>query len=173
MTSTHLPSTSIHSSSILRTTITTHHHHSSLKYKQRLRHIVSKVSPISIPFLELPANAVEDMVVNDTQIIDTAATAAAVLDSNDPVISVLFTAAVVALSIVTVGVAYLSLATWNDSRQESEDRLRSGGGRSGARKDSFLTKDTPKDDGDDVSSVSFRKKSPQTPSTNKGFGSKK
>lgn len=61
--------------------------------------------------------------------------AVAANDQTDLVFTVLFTIAVCALTVVTVGVAYLSFISWNDSRLESEDRsrfdangLRSSGG---------------------------------------------
>jgi hypothetical protein len=44
--------------------------------------------------------------------------------ADDPVISTLFSVAIVALSVITLGVAYLSFTSWNDSRLEKEDKER-------------------------------------------------
>lgn len=49
---------------------------------------------------------------------------------DDPVIGVMFTLAVIALSVLTLGVGYLSLSSFLDSRQEEEDRKKSGFGPS-------------------------------------------
>ncbi len=54
----------------------------------------------------------------------TAAVEASVPAPDDPVISVMFTLAVVALSVLTIGVAYLSISSFLDQRQEEEVRLR-------------------------------------------------
>jgi len=42
----------------------------------------------------------------------------------DPVVTAAFSLATLALGAVTLGVAYLSLASWNDSRLEAEERKR-------------------------------------------------
>ena len=52
------------------------------------------------------------------------AAAASVPAPDDPVISVMFTLAVVALSVLTIGVAYLSISSFLDQRQEEEVRRR-------------------------------------------------
>jgi hypothetical protein len=49
---------------------------------------------------------------------------------DDPVISAMFTLAVVALSVLTLGVAYLSISSFLDQRQEEEDRKKAGYGPS-------------------------------------------
>ena len=49
---------------------------------------------------------------------------------DDPIVSVMFTLAVVALSVLTLGVAYLSISSFLDQRQEEEDRKRAGSGPS-------------------------------------------
>ena len=49
---------------------------------------------------------------------------------DDPVVSVLFTLAVVALSVLTLGVAYLGITSFLDQRQEEEDRKKAGYGPS-------------------------------------------
>lgn len=46
------------------------------------------------------------------------------LAPDDPAVTALFTLATVALTVVTLGVGYLSLMSWLDSRQESEDRVK-------------------------------------------------
>lgn len=46
------------------------------------------------------------------------------LSPDDPVVTALFTLATVALSVVTLGVGYLSILSWLDSRQESQDRVK-------------------------------------------------
>ena len=48
--------------------------------------------------------------------------AASVPAPDDPVVSVMFTLAVVALSVLTLGVAYLSISSFLDQRQEEEVR---------------------------------------------------
>jgi hypothetical protein len=53
-----------------------------------------------------------------------AAVGASVPAPDDPVISVMFTLAVVALSVLTIGVAYLSISSFLDQRQEEEVRVR-------------------------------------------------
>ncbi|KAL4437311.1 hypothetical protein ABPG75_004450 [Micractinium tetrahymenae] len=53
-----------------------------------------------------------------------AAQAAAESDPTNLVFTALFTIAVAALSVVTLGVAYLSFTSWNDSRMEAADRAR-------------------------------------------------
>jgi hypothetical protein len=46
------------------------------------------------------------------------------IQADDPVIGTLFSVAIVALSVITLGVAYLSFTSWNDSRLEKEDKDR-------------------------------------------------
>ena len=60
------------------------------------------------------------------------------LAPDDPVVTALFTLATVALSVVTLGVGYLSISSWLDSRQESQDRVK--------RKSSFSSNMESKDD---------------------------
>jgi hypothetical protein len=60
------------------------------------------------------------------------------LAPDDPVVTALFTLATVALSVVTLGVGYLSISSWLDSRQESQDRVKV--------KSSFSTNTASKDD---------------------------
>ena len=47
-----------------------------------------------------------------------------IYDVNDPVVTAVFTLATVALSVVTVGVAYLSITGWIDSRNEEAEKKR-------------------------------------------------
>ena len=58
-----------------------------------------------------------------------AAVPASIPAQDDPVVSVLFTLAVVALSVLTLGVAYLGITSFLDQRQE-EDRKKAGYGPS-------------------------------------------
>ena len=60
------------------------------------------------------------------------------LAPDDPVVTALFTLATVALSVVTLGVGYLSILSWLDSRQESQDRVKG--------KSSFSSNTASKDD---------------------------
>lgn len=90
---------------------------------------------------------------------------------DDPVIGVMFTLAVVALSVLTLGVGYLSISSWLDSRQEEEDRKKSGFGPSrGAVSDSgaFDTSAFAADNGSKAKRAK-KKKSPKKKS-DKGFG---
>lgn len=57
---------------------------------------------------------------------DAAALAPSAPAPDDPLISIMFSLAIVALSVLTLGVGYLSLTSWLDSRQEEEDRRKSG-----------------------------------------------
>lgn len=57
---------------------------------------------------------------------DAAAMAPSAPAPDDPLISIMFSLAVVALTVLTLGVGYLSLTSWLDSRQEEEDRRKSG-----------------------------------------------
>lgn len=87
---------------------------------------------------------------------------------DDPVIGVMFTLAVVSLSIVTLGVAYLSITSWLDSRQEEEDRRKSGFGPSGgASSDAGFNTSAFADNANNKRSK--KKKSPKKKSE-KGFG---
>ncbi|KAI3424818.1 hypothetical protein D9Q98_008204 [Chlorella vulgaris] len=53
-------------------------------------------------------------------------------DPNELIFTALFTIAIAALTVVTLGVAYLSFTSWNDSRMEAEDRKRIDSLRPGA-----------------------------------------
>ncbi|PSC73689.1 hypothetical protein C2E20_3040 [Micractinium conductrix] len=90
---------------------------------------------------------------------------AAASDPTDVVFTGLFTIAVAALSVVTLGVAYLSFSSWNDSRLEAADRARfdsSGYGR-------FKNPDgTPKSSG----TAKAAAKSSKEEEPFKGFGKK-
>ena len=91
---------------------------------------------------------------------------------DDPIIGVMFTLAVVALSVLTLGVGYLSISSWLDSRQEEEDRKKSGFGPSrGASSDSgnFNTSAFTADNGSKGAKRGKKKKSPKKKS-DKGFG---
>jgi hypothetical protein len=68
-----------------------------------------------------PSQAVEDAGAATAAV---EAAAASVPAPDDPVISVMFTLAVVALSVLTIGVAYLSISSFLDQRQEEEVRRR-------------------------------------------------
>jgi len=64
---------------------------------------------------------------NDAVLSAAAASADAaqpIYDVNDPVVTAVFTLATVALSVVTVGVAYLSITGWIDSRNEEAEKKR-------------------------------------------------
>ena len=64
---------------------------------------------------------------SDTVLSAAAASAdatAPIYDINDPVVTAVFTLATIALSILTLGVAYLSLTGWIDSRNEEAERKR-------------------------------------------------
>ena len=64
---------------------------------------------------------------NDTVLSAAAASADAtqpIYDVNDPVITAVFSLATVALSVLTLGVAYLSITGWIDSRNEEAERKR-------------------------------------------------
>lgn len=64
---------------------------------------------------------------NDTVLSAAAASAdaaAPIYDINDPVVTAVFTLATAALSVLTLGVAYLSLTGWIDSRNEEAERKR-------------------------------------------------
>ncbi|MEW5309418.1 MAG: hypothetical protein WDW38_001307 [Sanguina aurantia] len=84
--------------------------------------------------------------------------------TNDLLISIAFTLVVAALSVVTLGVAYLSFSTWNDGRLESEDVQ--------AAKSSIKFPNaaaTSKKESDDEL-VSLRRSSKIKKDKNKGFG---
>ncbi|GAB4821418.1 hypothetical protein N2152v2_008464 [Parachlorella kessleri] len=84
-------------------------------------------------------------------------------DPGNVVISILFTTAIAALTVLTLGVAYLSFTSWNDSRLEAEDRKKAGGlspVASGSRQPGS-------------GSSKKAKKSPQEAADFKGFGPKK
>jgi hypothetical protein len=87
---------------------------------------------------------------------------------DDPVISILFTLAVVALSVLTLGVGYLSLTSFLDARQEEEDRRKSGFGPSQSAKSQSSGADF-----DTSAFQSTKKKSskPKKSKNGKGFGS--
>ena len=64
---------------------------------------------------------------NDTVLSAAAASADAsqpIYDINDPVVTAVFTLATVALTVLTLGVAYLSLTGWIDSRNEEAEKKR-------------------------------------------------
>lgn len=64
---------------------------------------------------------------NDTVLSAAAASADAaqpIYDVNDPVVTAAFSLATVALTILTLGVAYLSITGWIDSRNEEAERKR-------------------------------------------------
>ena len=64
---------------------------------------------------------------NDTVLSTAAASADAaqpIYDVNDPVVTAVFSLATVALSVLTLGVAYLSITGWIDSRNEEAERKR-------------------------------------------------
>lgn len=84
----------------------------------------------------------------------------------DPVIGVLFTLAVAALSVITLGVAYLSLVTFLDGQKEEEDRKSI---------DAPRRSPTPYGSGSAKPSAAAAsgKKDPQAASTPKGFGTPK
>ncbi|KAL4537160.1 hypothetical protein Ndes2526B_g04928 [Nannochloris sp. 'desiccata'] len=86
---------------------------------------------------------------------------------DDPVITVMFSLAVVALSVVTLGVAYLSLSSWNDSRQENEDRLRTSGKRPGSKKATAVKTAGSSSEDDEP-----KRKKAGAAATPKGFGRK-
>jgi hypothetical protein len=68
--------------------------------------------------------------------VATASTAAASAPApDDPVVGAMFTLAVVALSVLTLGVAYLSISSFLDQRQEEEDRKKAGFGPSKAARE--------------------------------------
>lgn len=101
--------------------------------------------------------------VGSTALDATSSAATAVASSgvptpDDPVVSVLFVVATIALSVVTLGVAYLSFDSWQSSRQESQDRLRS---------DRVVTSD-----GSMKKDKTAAKKGSPAPATSKGFGGK-
>lgn len=77
------------------------------------------------------------------------------------VISILFTTAIAALTVVTLGVGYLSYTSWMDSRTEAEDRKKAGGLSPIASGMSA---------GDQARKA---KKQPQEAASAKGFGKKK
>lgn len=87
--------------------------------------------------------------------------------ADDPVITVMFTLAIVALSVVTLGVAYLSLASWNDSRLENEDRLKASGKRPGAKKAAAIKSAGSSSEDDEP-----KRKNAGAAATAKGFGKK-
>lgn len=65
--------------------------------------------------------------LDDTVLSAAAASADAakpIYDIDDPVITAVFSVAIVALSVLTLGVAYLSLTSWIDSRNEEAERKR-------------------------------------------------
>ena len=88
---------------------------------------------------------------------------------DDPVIGVMFTLAVVALSVLTLGVGYLSISSWLDSRQEEEDRRKGGFGPSRGSMSDSESFNTSAFTSDDRSKRSKKKKSPKKKS-DKGFG---
>lgn len=64
---------------------------------------------------------------NDTVLSAAAASAdatAQIYDVNDPVVTAAFSLATAALTILTLGVAYLSITGWIDSRNEEAERKR-------------------------------------------------
>ncbi|KAL6773817.1 hypothetical protein ACKKBG_A22615 [Auxenochlorella protothecoides x Auxenochlorella symbiontica] len=71
--------------------------------------------------------------------------------------SILFTASAAALTIVTLGVAYLSIATWLDQRAEEQDRKGRPIGSGSMSASASAEKKAPR-------------KSPSTAATAKGFG---
>jgi len=64
-------------------------------------------------------------------------------------------------------VAYLSLSSWNDSRQENEDRMRSSGKRPGARKAPAMKTAGSSSEDDEP-----KRKKAGAAATPKGFGRK-
>lgn len=87
---------------------------------------------------------------------------------DDPVIGILFSLAVVALTVLTLGVGYLSLTSWLDSRQEEEDRRKSGFAPKKAEQGTFFTQSSNEDQ---VSKKSKKKKgSAPKKASGKGFG---
>lgn len=112
------------------------------------RHVEAAFVPvISTLLATLPSRADE---------IASEEVAPVLVSGTDPVISILFGVASVFLTIVTLGVGYLSLTSWLDSRREEEDRVRA--------------KSTPRA----VPTISKepKKAKQSTESTNKGFGKK-
>ena len=101
----------------------------------------------------------------EDQALDVTAVASAPAP-DDPVISILFTLAVIALSVLTLGVGYLSLTSFLDSRQEEEDRRKSGFGPSQSAKSQSSGADF-----DTSAFQSTKKKSSKKSKNGKGFGS--
>ena len=68
-------------------------------------------------------------------------------------------------------VAYLSLVSWNDSRQENEDRLRSSGmSKAKAKAATSILPSPSAFSKDDDEEKRPKKKSPKAAATPKGFG---
>eukprot|EP00887_Chlorella_sp_A99_P005829 scaffold1.g5829.t1 len=85
----------------------------------------------------------------------------------DIITSILFTAATVALSLITLGVAYLSFLSWQDSTTEEQDRQRIRG--------KPMPVGEPKPVGGEAEADGGSKKAkrkPQAAASSKGFGTK-
>ena len=74
-----------------------------------------------------PSSTATPALENDTVLSAAAASADAakpIYDIDDPVITAIFSVAIIALSVLTLGVGYLSITGWIDSRNEEAERKR-------------------------------------------------
>jgi hypothetical protein len=102
---------------------------------------------------------------------DAAALAPSAPAPDDPLISIMFSLAVVALTVLTLGVGYLSLTSWLDSRQEEEDRRKSGFAPKKMDANQGLRAFDTTGSGDNMSKKSKKKKNAPKKASGKGFGS--
>ena len=95
--------------------------HNQQQQQRPLLQAAAVTAAAALP-LQLLAGARDAVAAAVDGFVDAEQPAYAYPAADDPVVTLLFTAAIGLLSVVTLGVIYLGVLSWNDGRQEKADR---------------------------------------------------